>query len=231
MDSRAFAFEIIIRHLSNKEFRISKEEIHKRHVLEHCPNLDYSPFEASFRYSTDFGFIEARRKNSNWHIKSVDEMCQRLRDLATHRDTRNDDQPLTVPLAFELIIHEFRDGTDSPRSTTEIENHIFNIRKNKKDDFEAGSVLCTLRFLNHFGFADKIGRSDYHIKSVDDMDKRLRDLAPNELPELFDVHEMLGHKTALDTELDHVVRDIEHIISHYNMPKKNVLSIISKKLS
>lgn len=169
MDNRALAFEIIIRYLSNETFQSSKREIYNSRVLEHCSNLGYSPFEASFRYSKDFGFIKKLENNSHWHIKSVDEMCQRLCTLSDNRDTRNDGQQLTVPLAFEIIIHDFSDGTDSPRSTTEIKEHVFNVRENQEDAFRADSVLSTLRFLNHFGFADKTGHSEWHIKSVNNM--------------------------------------------------------------
>lgn len=145
MDNRALAFEIIIRYLSNETFQSSKIEIYNSHVLEHSSNLDYSPFEASFRYSKDFGFIKKLENNSHWHIKSVDEMCQRLCTLIDNRDTRNDAQPLTVSLAFEIIIHDFGDGTDSPRSTTEIKEHVFKKRNNRKDTFRGAVVVFITR--------------------------------------------------------------------------------------
>ena len=52
-----------------------------------------------------------------------------------------------------------------------------------------------------------------------------------DLSDIFDSAEAIRHKITMDADFDHIVRDIEHIISHYNMPKKRVLSIISQKLS
>ena len=52
-----------------------------------------------------------------------------------------------------------------------------------------------------------------------------------DLPDLFDIPNMIATKIAMNTDLEHVVRDIEYIISRYNIPEKRVLSIISKKLS
>ena len=142
-------------------------------------------------------------------------------------------QPLTEDIAFEIIVQHFS-GQTLEGSQQEIQQRILNIHIEQGGLPECAvlnPVKRTLRYLKKFGLADHKHNS-WHIKSVDDMDKRLRDLAPNELPELFNVHEMLSHKTELETELDHVVRDIEHIISHYRlMSKKRVLSMISKKLS
>ena len=180
MDNRALAFEIIIRYLSNETFQSSKREIYNSRVLKHCSNLGYSPFEASFRYSKDFGFIEKLENNSHWYIKSVDEICKQLYGLINNnRNIENDNQPLTVPLAFEIIIHEFSNDTDLLRSTTEIKEHVFETRNNREDSFKADSVLSTLRFLNHFGFADKTGRSEWCVKSIDDMFDQLRTLVRN----------------------------------------------------
>ncbi|RKU31698.1 hypothetical protein C6499_04125 [Candidatus Poribacteria bacterium] len=79
MPNRVLAFKIIIRHLSGQPFQTSIREIYNNHVY---PNLTYSLFYAPFRYSQRFGFIE-KRGNSDWYIKSVDEMCDWLCDL-TH---------------------------------------------------------------------------------------------------------------------------------------------------
>lgn len=179
MPNRAIAFKIIIRHLSCKRFQTSIREIYNNLVLSVCPNLTYSLFYAAFRYLTFFGFIE-KCGNRDWHIKSVDDMCKRLRDL--------DDDPYIgvrelnhpISLAFGIIIHDFN-GQTVP--TTEIETRIEIEIKNYQDElsqYENENVLPhTLRFLNHFGFAKELEGGDWHIKPVDDMCKRLRGLGDN----------------------------------------------------
>ena len=97
-------------------------------------------------------------------------------------------QPLTVPLAFEIIIQHFS-GDSVWRSTTEIKNCVFNVRENQEDAFRADSVLSTLRFLTHFGFAKKATTDEipeghtaedyWCVKSVDDMCDRLHTLNDN----------------------------------------------------
>ena len=106
-------------------------------------------------------------------------MCQRLCTLIDNRVVQEMmGNRLQFPSLLKLLFTIFGDGTDSPRSTTEIKEHVFKKRNNRKDTFRADSVLSTLRFLNHFGFADKTGHSEWHIKSVDDMCQRLRELRP-----------------------------------------------------
>ena len=51
-----------------------------------------------------------------------------------------------------------------------------------------------------------------------------------EEPKLFDIPKMIATKGAMDADLDHIVRDIEHFITRYNIRKKRVLSMISEKL-
>ena len=176
MPNRAIAFKIIIRHLNCKRFQTSRRDIYKNHVSPICPNLTYSLFDAAFRYSTFFGFIE-KCGNSDWHIKSVDDMCKRLRDL--------DDDPYIgvrelnhpISLAFGIIIYDFNDQTVptteiETRIETEIENYQGELSQYKNENI----VPHTLRFLNHFGFAKELEDGDWRIKSVDDMCDRLGDL-------------------------------------------------------
>ena len=169
MPNRAIAFKIIIRHLSCRPFQTSITDIHKNHVLPICPNLTYSLFYAAFRYSKFFGFIEGEK--CDWHIKSVDDMCNWLCDL--------DDDPYIgvsrlnhpISLAFGIIIHHFNDQTiPTTKIETSIETEIENYRRERElSQYKNRNVVPhTLRFLDHFGFAEKNG-SDWCIKSVGDM--------------------------------------------------------------
>ncbi|RKU27174.1 hypothetical protein C6499_12265 [Candidatus Poribacteria bacterium] len=85
-----------------------------------------------------------------------------------------------ISLAFGIIIHHFN-GQTVPE--TEIETRIrTEIEKYRGElsQYENENVVPhTLRFLNHFGFAEKTGRSDWRIKSVEKMCKWLRDLDDN----------------------------------------------------
>ncbi|MCY3723283.1 MAG: hypothetical protein OXG97_13760 [Candidatus Poribacteria bacterium] len=173
------AFKIIIRHLSGRSFEKSRRDIHRNYVLSVCLGLDFSPFERAFRYSQHFGFVK-KRGNRDWHIKSVEKMCNRLCDL--------DDDPYIgvrelnhpISLAFGIIIHHFN-GQIVP--TTEIETRVETEIENYQGElsqYENENVVPhTLRFLNHFGFAKELEDGDWRIKSVDDMCARLRGLADN----------------------------------------------------
>ncbi|MDD9975167.1 MAG: hypothetical protein OXU27_14230 [Candidatus Poribacteria bacterium] len=180
MPNRVLAFKIIIRHLSGEPFLTSITDIHNNRVLPVCPNLTYSLFYAAFRYSQRFGFIEKREPQSCWYIKSVDEICDRLCDLT--RDPYIGVRELNHPisLAFGIIIHRFNDQTVpttkiETRIETEIENYPGELLQYENENV----VPHTLRFLNHFGFAKELEDCDWHIKSVDDMCDRLRDLDDN----------------------------------------------------
>ena len=179
MPNRAIAFKIIIRHLSCKRFQTSIRDIYNNHVSPISPNLTYSLFYAAFRYSTFFGFIE-KRGNSDWHIKSVNDMCKRLRDLDDdpHIGVRELNHPIS--LAFGIIIHHFNSQTVptteiETRIETEIENYQGELSRYKNENV----VPHTLRFLNHFGVAKELKDGDWYIKSVGDMGKRLIDLINN----------------------------------------------------
>lgn len=185
MSNPPLAFEIIIRHLSNQPFQISIEDIYNNHVLPVCPNLTYKPFYRAFRYSQYFGFIEKRSRNNDWYIKSVDDMCNRLRGLICNRYYELPHDPDTglvhpISLAFGIIIHHFNGRTVpeteiETRIRTEIGNYPDELSQYRNDNV----IPHILRFLNHFGFAEKNGRSDWHIKSVKDMCQRLPDLDNN----------------------------------------------------
>ena len=79
---------------------------------------------------------------------------------------------------FGIIIH--LNGQTVPE--TEIETRIRTETENYRGEISQyqneNVVPHTLRFLNHFGFAEKIGRSDWYIKSVDDMCQRLTRFGP-----------------------------------------------------
>ncbi len=169
MPNRAIAFKIIIRHLNCERFETSIRDIYNNHVLPICPNLTYSLFYAAFRYSMFFGFIE-KRGNCDWHIKSVDDMCDQLRGLNDNPyiGVRNLNHPIS--LAFGIIIHHFNRQTVpiteiETRIETEIENYQGELSQYENENV----VPHTLRFLNHFGFAKELEDGDWHIKSVDDM--------------------------------------------------------------
>ena len=181
------AFKIIVQHFSGQTLCQSQQEIYES-VMEHVDQDEPHPVipddvRRTLRYSKDFGLVKKPRPQRCWHIKSVDDMCDWLH-VVHNGNIENDDQDFTVSIAFKIIIHIFSDDTDS-RSTREIEEHVFNVHQNQgglpkyavKDP-----VGWTLRFLNHFGFAKKTGRSDYenwHIKSVDKMCQRLHALVRN----------------------------------------------------
>ena len=180
MPNRAIAFKTIIRHLSCEHFQTSIEDIYDNSVSPICPNLTYSLFYAAFRYSKFFGFIE-ERGNCDWHIKSVDDMCNRLYDLDDdpYIGVRESKHPIS--LAFGIIIYHFNDRQTVPtteiktRIETEIENYQGELSQYRNENV----VPHTLRFLNHFGFAKELEDGDWHIKSVDDMCDRLRGLDDN----------------------------------------------------
>ena len=179
MPNRVLAFKIIIRHLSDEPFQTSISDIHNNRVLPVCRNLTYSLFYASFRYSTFFGFIE-KRGNSDWYIKSVEKMCDRLCDLKDDRYTGVRELNHPISLAFGIIIHRFNGQTVpitkiETRIKTEIENYQGELLQYERENV----VPHTLRFLKHFGFAKELEDGDWHIKSVDDMCDRLRDLDNN----------------------------------------------------
>ena len=169
MPNRALAFKTIIRHLSGNRFQTSTRDIYNNHVLPVCPNLTYSLFYAAFRYSTFFGFIQ-KHGNSDWHIKSVEKMCNRLCDLGDDPYIGAKELNHPISLAFGIIIHDFNGQTIpktriETRIETEIENYPGELSRYKNKNV----VPHTLRFLNHFGFAKELENGDWHIKSVDDM--------------------------------------------------------------
>ena len=183
MSNSRLAFEKIICHLSDRHFHTSIEDIYDNYVLSVCPNLTYSPFYRAFRYSQRFGFIEKQSRNNDWYIKSFDDMRNQLRGLifnCYYELPLDPDTGLLHPisLAFGNIVHHFNNQTASEtRIERQIRTEIANYPPGELSEYRTENVVPhTLRFLNHFGFADKTGRSDWRIKSVEDMCQRLRDL-------------------------------------------------------
>ena len=187
------AFEIIVQHFSCKPQPIenTQTEIYKLVREKHSVNAYVGPapekddVKKTLTYLNHFGLIEKCRPQPCWHIKSVDEMCARLCE-AHNRNRRNDDQPLTVSIAFEIIIQHFSGDTTVLQRTTDIETRVFNVHGDQgglpKYDVK-DPVRWTLRFLNYFDFAEKesigSGEDMWRIKSVDEMCARLRALVHN----------------------------------------------------
>ena len=167
------AFKIIIQHFSDQTLCQSQREIYNRvRAFDQAEGSDPVTCHCvirTLRYLKDFGFIEKPDPRCCWHIKSVDEMCDRLHAL--DNNIGNDGQCLTVSIAFEIIIHEFS-GDTVWRSTTDIKKRVFKVHQDQKGLPKYAvkdPVGWTLRFLNHFGLAEKTGHSDWRIKSVGDM--------------------------------------------------------------
>ena len=167
------AFEIIVRHLSGKPFLTSRRDIYNNHVLPVYPGLDFESFSKACPLLKVLRFIE-KRGNSDWYIKSVAEMCDRLWKLSGDPCIGVRELKHPISLAFGIIIHDFNGQTVS---TTKIETRI----RTKIESYEGelsqyqneNVVPFTLRFLNYFGF------TDWHIKSVRDICKQLCDLIDN----------------------------------------------------
>ena len=164
------AFKIIIQRFSDQTFYQSQKEIYYRvKALDQDEGSDpvtYDRVRRTLGYLKHFGLVENPEKRC-WHIKSVDDMCNRLHALGDNLNIGNNPQSLTVSIAFEIIIHEFS-GHTVWRSKTDIEKHVFNVGKFPPDDLVDSLVSRTLRFLKHFGFAEENG-SDWRVKSVGDM--------------------------------------------------------------
>lgn len=183
-------FKIIMKHFSGDTLCQNQDEIFNcvLEVFSACRDLgilredaptleigDVNHGRDTLRYLNYFGLVE-NSEHKCWRIKSVDEMCERLH-CVHNSDRRSDSQSLTVSLAFEIIIQHIS-GNNDWRSTEDIKERVFDVREreNQEDGFGAGSVQSTLRFLTHFGLADKRGQSDWRIKSVPDMCDWLREL-------------------------------------------------------
>ena len=178
------AFEIILQHFSDQTLCQNQEEIYDRiDALDLDKSSDpVKPgcVKRTLRYLKDFGLVE-NPEHRCWCIKSVDDMCNRLCDLDDDPYIRVRESKHPISLAFGIIVHHFNDRQTVPtteietRIETEIENYQGELSKYKKENV----VPHTLRFLNHFDFAKELEDGDWHIKSVDDMCKRLRGLDDN----------------------------------------------------
>ena len=172
------AFEIIIQHFSGNTLWQSQEEIYDsvREIyyrvnayVEPVPTEDC--VKKTLCYLNHFGLVENPERRC-WRIKSVDDMCDRLR-LVYNRNIGTDHQCLTISIAFEIIIQHFSGDTD-PQSTTDIKECVLRVYENRGGlpRYTVRAVPHTLRFLKYFGFAEGYWR----IKSVGDMCARLRAL-------------------------------------------------------
>ena len=175
----SIAFEIIIHYFSDQTLPKSQQEIYKDVLRIHreqggLQELKEWHVEGTLGFLNHFDLAD-NPERCDWRIKSVGEMCDRLCDLVHNYNIRNDHQPLTVSIAFEIIIHYFN-GQTLPHSREEIYKDVLRIHKEqgglqenalKEDRFER--MLC---YLKYFGLAG----GNWHIKSVDEMCDRLRDL-------------------------------------------------------
>ena len=176
------AFEIIVQYFSRQTQPIenTQTEIYEL-VKERYDSVKKDDVKKTLTYLNHFGLVVKPESQRCWHIKQVKEMCDWLHKVR-NRNIENDDQELTIPIAFEIIIKDFSRDTDW-HSTTDIEKHVFNVHKTQgglpPKPLKDSLVNRTLRFMNHFGFAEKNGRNDWRIKSVDDICGRLCALDDN----------------------------------------------------
>ena len=176
------AFKIIIQHFSGQTLCQSQEEIYDSvKELDQDEGLEpvtLDDVRRTLRYLNYFGLAE-KRSPCCWHIKSVDDMCARLRDLDDNRNIGNNDQPHGASIAFEIIIQHFSDTTFQ-KSQREIYNRVMAyVYQDELHLVKFHWVSGTLRYLNYFGLAEKRSSCYWRIKSVDDMCARLRDLVDN----------------------------------------------------
>ena len=136
----------------------------------------------TLRFLNHFGFAE--KTGSDWRIKSVKDMCERLRDLDDNRNIRYDHQHFTLSIAFEIIVHNFN-GQPLPHNpytdVLRIHQERGGLQENAIPEDRFNRMLFYLRC---FGFVE-----DKYINSVKDMCERLRDLAPKGQTTLDDVRE------------------------------------------
>ena len=83
-------FEIIIQHFSGQTLCQSQEDIYYYvNALDQDEGSDpvtLDDVRRTLRYLNYFGLAEKPRLQCCWHIKSVDDMCTRLRDLVHNRN-------------------------------------------------------------------------------------------------------------------------------------------------
>ena len=90
-------------------------------------------------------------------------------------------QPLTVSIAFEIIIQHFS-GQTLEESQKEIQERVLNIHVNQGGlpECDIWNPVCkALRYLEQFDLAENPERGCWRIKSVDDMCARLHVLVRN----------------------------------------------------
>ena len=122
----------------------------------------------TLRFLNHFGFAE-KDGHSDWRIKSVKDMCKRLRDLVDNRNIRYDHQHFTVSIAFEIIIHDFN-GQSLPHSPYTDVLKIHQGRGGLQEDALLEDRFNRMLFyLRCFGFVEGM-----YIRSVDNICQRLR---------------------------------------------------------
>ena len=88
------AFKIIIQHFSDQTLRQSQEEVcgsvKKLDQNEGSAPVTLDDVRRTLRYLNYFGLAEKPSPRCCWHIKSVDDMCARLRDLVHNRNIGNE---------------------------------------------------------------------------------------------------------------------------------------------
>ena len=176
------AFKIIIQHFSGQTLCQSQEDIYDSvRELDQDEGLEpiiLDDVRRTLRYLNYFGLVE-KRSPCCWHIKSVDDMCDRLRALDDNPNMGNNDQPHGASIAFEIIIQHFSDTTFQ-NSQREIYNCVIAyVDQDELHLVKFHWVSGTLRFLKHFGLAETPEHGYWRIKSVDDMCDRLRALVHN----------------------------------------------------
>ena len=107
-------------------------------------------------------------------------MAKQIRPLPWYQSSPEprDNKHVTVPIAFEIIVHHFSDGK-TILSKQDIDDRVLEAHEaqNGIPEFdETDPVSTVLHALKRFGFAEDIGRDQWRIKSVDDMCARLHAL-------------------------------------------------------
>ena len=90
-------------------------------------------------------------------------------------------QPLTVSIAFEIIIQHFS-GQTLEESQKEIQKRVLQIHIDRGGlpEYDICNPVCkALRYLEQFDLAENPKQNHWRIKSVGDMCKRLIDLIDN----------------------------------------------------
>ena len=180
------AFEIIVHHFSSNTVLRKKEDIDDRvreahEMQDGIPKFaENDPINTVLYALKQFGLAD-NPKHGYWRIKSVDDMCDRLHALVRNKESSMTGQPVTVSIAFEIIIHHFS-GDTVLQSKKDIVNHVLDVHKMQGGIPKfaiADPVNKVLYYLKAFGLADNPEHGYWRIKSVDDMCDQLHALVRN----------------------------------------------------